>query len=612
MNERRWGRIGLAAALVVAVVAAGGCTALPTGGQPVPAPVRPAFGAGSGGCCGLIVRGPEPDWSPEQIVNGFLLASAKPAHNFALAREYLAPGKTRNSWRPGSEVTILAGAPKVSKLSGRLNGPGGATVSVTGQEMATLKGTQYIPAASGDQPAPPQDFSLVLVKGQPLIGALPSTTNLLLTDNLFHLVYTARDLYYDGLRSSSLVPSPVFVPASSNLAQTLVDDLLSNPPGDLHNAMATSFQPGMRFGPVEVAPGKTAIVNLHVPEGVSPKAYPGMAGQLVATLTSGGYGPRLFDAVKLKINGTLWYPQRGGPVLTLATAGLGLPHPARNGPLYYIDATGGVRALPRLASSSVPVPAAADAAWARLSSVAVSPDGKYRYLAGLGQSGDAVYTAALKPAAQPGERSSAGQLRERLVGTGFTSLSWDNEDDLWVVGRVGHKPGVWVLHSGRGAPVPVGPTEALERVTSVRVAPDGVRVAMLVGRGAKARMEVGYIRHNGPYGFSITHLHVLGPSLFGVTAMTWFDEDHLVAAARINPSAYQPSPAEPPLQLWEVPVDGDSATPLHSQQAGVTSITAAGPDSPLYLTANGKLLKSLRLGEPWTSVTAGQAAGYPG
>jgi hypothetical protein len=356
-----------------------------------------------------------------------------------------------------------------------------------------------------------------------------------------------------------------------------------------------------------VAPGKTAIVNLHVPAGTSSKAYPGMAAQLVATLTSAGYGPRLFDAVKLKINGKVVSPLPGGPVMTLASAGL--YHPAGKKPVYYIDATGGVRALGRQAPSSVPVPAGADAAWARLGSVAVSPDGKY--LAGFGQSGDSVYTAVLKSAPQSGERSSAGQLRERLSGAGFTSLSWDNQGDLWVVGRVGHKPGVWVMHNGRGAPVLAVLPRHFGHVTSVRVAPDGVRVALLVGRGAKAHMEVGYIKPKGPYG-SITHLHTLGPSMFGVTAMTWFDEDHLVAAARMTPSADQQSLAAPPLQLWEVPVDGDSAMTLHSQQPGVTSITAAGPDSPLYLTANGELLKSLRLGDPWTPVTAGQAVDYPG
>jgi hypothetical protein len=608
VGERRWGLTGLTATLVVAAALAGGCAALPAGGAPASAPARPALGEGSGGCCGLIVRGPQPDWGPDQIVSGFLLASAKPAHDFALAREYLAPGKTRNSWRPGSAVTILADAPQVSTQSGRLSGPGGETVEVTGQEIATLKGSQYTPAASGDQPAPPQSFGLVLVKGHPLIGELPSPTGLLLTDNLFHLVYTARDLYYYGLRNGGLVPSPVFVQVHSNLAQTLVGDLLHNPPGELKNALTTYFPPGARFGPVEVAAGKTAIVSLHLPAGTSRSSYLGMARQLVATLTSAGYGPRLFQAVELKINGTVWSPPGGGSVLTLATAGLDVPRPVGHGSVYYVDSTGSVRTLSRLAPSGVPV--AAGPGRVPLGNLAVSPDGSY--LAGLGEPADTIYTAGLKSASGSAERASAVQLRPRLNGVGFTSLSWDNEDDLWMAGRIGSASGVWVLRDGRGPPVPVRLAPHFPHVISVRVAPDGIRVAMVVGSKAKSHMELGYIWHNGPDSFSITHVLPLGPGLFDVTAMSWFDEDHLVAAARLSPAGAQQSTAEPSAQLWEVPADGDSVTTLHWQQAGVTSITAAGPESPLYLTTGGRLLKSVQLGEPWTLVTAGQAADYPG
>ena len=619
MGERRWGLTVLTAALVAAAALAGGCTALPTGGTPASAPARPALGAGSGGCCGLIVRGPQPDWDPDHIVSGFLLASAKPADNFALAREYLAPGPTgpRNSWRPGSAVIILAGAPQVSKWSGRITGPTGVTVEVTGQEMATLKGSRYTPTASGGQPAQPQSFGLVLVKGRTLIGDLPYT-GLMLTDSLFHLVYTARDLFYDGLRNAglvpSLVPSPVFVPIGSNLAHlahTLLGDLLYNPPGELRNAIATSFGPGMKFGPVEVAPGKTAIVNFSVPAGTSSKAYPGMARQVVATLTSGGYGQRLFDAVKLRINGTVVSPQRGGPVWTLADAGLDVPHRVGNGSVYYVDSAGTVRALSELAASGRQVLTGAGPGRVPLGDVAVSPDG--RYLAGVSEPAGTVYTAGLKPAPQPAERSSAGQLRQRLSGSGFTSLSWDNEDDLWVVGRVGHTAGVWLLYHGRGTPIPVSvPRADVGQVTSVRVAPDGIRVAMLVDRGNKAHLVLGYIQQNGPSSFSITHTLPLGPSLSDVTAMTWFDEDRLVVAARLSPSGPQQGSAGPPAQLWEVPANGDTAVTLHWQQPGVTSITAAGPESSLYLTAGGRLLKSAQLGEPWTFVGAGQAADYPG
>ena len=145
----------------------------------------------------------------------------------------------------------------------------------------------------------------------------------------------------------------------------------------------------------------------------------------------------------------------------------------------------------------------------------------------------------------------------------------------------------------------------------MRVAPDGIRVAMLVDRGKKAHLVLGYIQQNGPSSFSITHTLPLGPSLFDVTAMTWFDEDHLVVAAQPSSSGPQQDSAEP-AQLWEVPVNGDTAATLHWQQPGVTSITAAGPESSLYLTAGGRLLKSAQLGEPWTFVGAGQAADYPG
>ncbi len=590
----------LAAGVALVVLLAGGCAALPTSGAPQSAPPRPAFGAGSDGCCGLIVRGPQPDWGPETVVYGFLLASAKPAHNFALAREYLLPGATRNSWRPSSVVTIFAQTPRVSPQSGRLSQPGAATVVVTGQEVATLKGAQYTPVASGDQPTPQRDFSMTSVNGQTLIARLP-TTGLLLTENLFHQVYTARDLYYYAVRNGSLVPSPVFVPADADVAKTLVGYLLHSPPGDLRNAMLTAFPPAAKLGPVQEAPGKTAIVNIRLPAGTAQAAYLPMAKQLVATLTSPGYGSPLFEAVKMKVNGRVWSPPQGGPVLTLATPKLNFPHPGGSGPVYYLGGNGSVRVLTPLAARGQPVAGEAGSGQLALHKLAVSPNRKY--LAGIAGPANTVYVGDLETASPSGARSSAGELRARLIGSDFSSLSWDSAGNLWVVGQMHGSAGVWVLPpGGRGQPIHVDVPRSLGRVTGLRIAPDGVRVAMIVGTKS-AHMELGYIVRNGP-GLSITHLVPLGPGLFSVSALTWFDEDHLVAAARLG----APAP-----QLWEVPVNGDSATSLHWAQRGlVTSIAAAGRQNPLYLTVGGQLEKSVGLGELWTAITAGNAAEYPG
>jgi len=64
-----------------------------------------------------------------------------------------------------------------------------------------------------------------------------------------------------------------------------------------------------------------------------------------------------------------------------------------------------------------------------------------------------------------------------------------------------------------------------------------------------------------------------------------------------------------------VPVDGDSPKPL-IRTAGIVTVTAAGPDNPLYLgvaTAHGpRLERADGLNQPLGDITAGQAVIYPG
>lgn len=592
----------IAAAVALAALLAAGCASIPSSGTPVPAPGRLPLGDdGGGGCCALIVRGPQAGWSPDQVVNSFLLASSVFAHDFALARKYLTPGASR-SWRPGSGVTILTGNPTVSLQSGRVSGPQGQkTVVVTGQELATLTSSgQYITPPPGAHATPPEDFTLKPANGVYQIDSLP-TNGLLLTDYLFHLVYTPRDLYYYGLRDSDLVPDSVFIPAvSANPAITLIDGLRHDPTGSLQDAATTAFPPGVQLRQLQAVPGKTAIVDIHLPAGNDQSTVRAIARQLVATLTSSDYGSRLFEAVKLKINGRMWAPRGDDPVLTLATRGLDLRYPGSKSAVYYLTSGGSVQVI-RPNGHTAPVPGQAGSGREPLSSVAVSPGGKY--VAGIAARAGAVYIGDLAAAPGRSARSQAGQLSLRLTGSGFTSLSWDGENDLWVTGQVHHSAGLWVLSPGQNGPTSVSLPAGVGSVTGVRVAPDGTRVAMTVGSGAGTHLELAAIMRDGP-GFSLTSPVPLGPNLSAVSSVTWFDEDDLIAIARSGSSG---------AELWEVPVDGDNATPLQWQQPGMTSVTADGPGSPLYLSlANGRLEKSVGPGEPWSDVTAGQHAVYPG
>ena len=144
-------------------------------------------------------------------------------------------------------------------------------------------------------------------------------------------------------------------------------------------------------------------------------------------------------------------------------------------------------------------------------------------------------------------------------------------------------------------PVGMGP------VTGLRVAPDGVRIALIVGTGASAHMMVGAITRSGGAVF-VTQAVPLAPGLSGPTALTWYDEDHLLA---ITQSANG-------TRLWEVPVNGDLPIPK-SAQPDMVSITAAGPQNALYAgVSGGRLENSVALGEPFRDITAGSAATYPG
>ena len=387
-----------------------------------------------------------------------------------------------------------------------------------------------------------------------------------------------------------------------HLVSTLVNDLLQDPSGWLENGAVTAFPTGSRLRKIQVLPGppgdKTAIVDIGLPRGTSRSTVQAIVAQLVWTLTSPAYSPALIQAVKLKINGRLWAPRSADTVQSLAEYLRYIPPVSRPQNLYYVSANGAVRMFGQQAHS-VAVPGQAGTGDVALSKIAVSMNG--HYLAGI--AGTTVYTEDLAAAAKAHAPAGVGGLHSRLDGTRFSTPSWDSAGDLWVAGRVQGQPGVWVIPAASGGkPIPVSLPIGMGPVTGLRVAPDGVRIALIVGTGASAHMMVGAITRSGGAVF-ITQAVPLAPGLPGPpTALTWYDEDHLLAVTQSSNGT----------QLWEVPVNGDLPV-RKSVQPGMASITAAGQQNALYAgVSGGRLDSSVALGEPFRDITAGSAATYPG
>jgi hypothetical protein len=114
-------------------------------------------------------------------------------------------------------------------------------------------------------------------------------------------------------------------------------------------------------------------------------------------------------------------------------------------------------------------------------------------------------------------------------------------------------------------------------------------------------MLLGAIAHIGA-GVAIIHTAPLAPGLVGLSALTWYDEDHVLAITQ----------AAAGTRLWDVPVNGAGPI-LKSAQPGMTSIAADGQQNNLYVgMTGGQLENEAVLGGIWRDFTAGSYATYPG
>jgi hypothetical protein len=483
-------------------------------------------------------------------------------------------------------------------------------VEISAQELGKVSASgQYVPAERGRAQLN-QEFTLQRVNRQWRIATLPSS-ELMLTKDLFQLAYQPRDLYYLDSTGRGLVPDPVFVPVgSSDPAGDLVRALLVSPAGWLGGAVLSAFPPATRPArDVQILPGsRTAVVGLSVPKSATgPASLAQMASQLVWTLTSSSYGSASIQAVKLEVNGHVWTPP-GASSAVLSRSDYPQPalEPAGHENLYFLGSNG-ARVLRGGQGSSRAVPGQAGTDQVALTGIAVSRD--QRYLAGIGGPAGAstLYTSSLSAAAKPHASATARALQIRMSGVSITSVSWDRENNLWATGSSGGRPRVWLLRASGGKALSVGLPANIRSVTALRVAPDGVRVAMIAHVGTSAsggpEWEVLLGAIVRPPGLVIlSTAGQIGADLGRPSALSWYDADHLLV---VNQAASGP-------QLEEVPVDGDRSA-YNGIEPDMTSIAAAGPRNPLFAgLETGQLAKSLGLSELWNQFGPGRAVTYPG
>lgn len=581
--------VKLTVVMVGCVLAIAGCVSMPSSG-----PVRGYnVTQGTGGTEEQYLQvdavGPGNDWDPVQVVQGFLAANASFAQQHRVAREYLTAAAS-SRWNPRWSATVFTGnGPQVSQ---GLESAHVATVTISGPVQASVgeSGAYAVPTAS--QGSKPISIKLTKTGGQWRISDAPQV--LLLSSVDFAADYQSRNLYFFNPSWTSLVADPVYVPLEAtradpaNLLSGLVEDLINQPSDWLsRGATMTAFPAGTKVTSVTLA-GGTAAVYLTGPAASAKEketVLQQITAQLLWTLSGSGNQPAV-TSVELFLDGKVWTPPGAGNVPVQQQSlysKYAPPNGGGSGTFYYLDSGGDV--LRRAGPNGPPVKIyTASARGPKLSDIALSSDGKYL----AGTSGGWVYTG-----------TTGGPLQRSVQGA-FTSLSWDSSDRLWMTGTAG----VEVMRGSTGTVMPVsvvsgsaGHPLVTATVTALRVAPDGVRVAMIVGGtqlafGAIVESEVDTTIWESLSSVNASNL----------TGLTWYGAGNVIALSGTGAGS----------TAVEYPVNGGTSTGIQSAP-NMVNITASWGYPLIASFANGTISYNESVNGAWIPLNAtGQSAVYPG
>ncbi len=557
---------------------------------------------------------PHEDASSSEIVSGFLEALTSDDPDYEIARKYLTP-EASDKWRPAQSTTVLADGPgaEPDRPRGREENDS-LSYTLTGTKVATVDAQQsYSPAAGGYS----ETMHLTRDKKTKQWRIDVPPRGVVMGKSDFQRNYMSVDTYYFASNSTdgssaptAAVADPVYVRRNVDPMTQTVRSLLNGPTNWLSPVVRSSFPTGtaLKKGVKSLTPDDQSRLTVPLNDKaarVGPAKCNEMAAQLLFTLKN--LTPAV-DEVELQAGGRQLCTLNERGAETVAVRG----STESAGYLYFVDAKHRLVRITAADNDTTPdpVPGALGEGTTGLRSVAVSRDEDTA--AGVGRDGKHLYVGSMASGGSLGDPvlTSAGKAEKDRLST----PSWDPQGDLWVADRDPANPRLLLLHNGGGEPVVVKTPSGLDgRIESVRVAADGVRIALVVvAKDGKSSLRIGRIERSDrdgkggePPTVSVLGLRSATPELEEVATMSWAGDSQLVVVGREHGGVQT---------MRYVQVDGSTPEgPAPAALTGVKEITASEDDQlPLVAYSEDGIVR-LTSGTQWQKVvTDGTAPVYPG
>ena len=506
------------AALVLALAATAstvlaGCASIPTSGpvergdqvqgteeQP---PVR------------VLPRGPVSGQSPTAVVRGFLDASASFEDDHEVARRFLTP-RASDLWKPEVRVTVLDDNPRPTLVGG------GNRVTLTARQTASISGDgAFVPrGGSGFE----QVFPMKRVGEEWRIARAPQ--GLILDRIEATLAYRSFDLFFVNGTRTYLVPDPVYLPVEpAGSATSLVKALLGGPTRWLRPAVESLIPAGTQLV-VDSVPVENGVAQVDLSEeflDADPGALALASAQITATLLELSSS---VSGVSISVEGSpLQLPDQPA-VFTADTweqyetdalsPALGLVF-TRGGGVRHLDDV----ALATGSNRSVPVPGALGSGRREVRDPSQSWNGQT--ITALNRSRTRLLVT--RPGLVPG-------VADDLSGRRLLPATIDGDGRLWATDVGRSRPRLRYLEGDRWRTATLRAPRGT--ITSLRVSPDGTRMAMVVTGGASARSSgvllVGRVV-GGPRSLKVEGFRRVERTLSDIGDAFWVDATTLAAVA---------------------------------------------------------------------------------